>query len=110
MDIQKLSPRLGIYRQVELSDIPEIVRAGYRRLVGNRPDGEERGQPGFAEIAEAARAAGLMALYLPVSGPSDVARQAPVMAEAIRTASGPVLAYCRSGARSSMLYTAAIAP
>ncbi|MFE3838814.1 TIGR01244 family sulfur transferase [Pseudogemmobacter sonorensis] len=110
MDIQKLSPQLGICGQVELSDIPEIVRAGYRLLVCNRPDGEERGQPGFAEIAEAAQAAGLTALYLPVAGPSDFARQAPAMAEAMRTASGPVLAYCRSGARSSMLCSAAIAP
>ncbi len=110
MDIQKLSPRLGISGQVELSEIPEIVRAGYRILVCNRPAGEERGQPGFAEIAKAARAAGLMALFLPVAGPSDVARQAPDMAEAMRTASGPVLAYCRSGARSSMPCTAAIAP
>lgn len=110
MDIQQHSPRLGICGQVELSDIPKIVRAGYRLVVCNRPDGEERGQPGFAEIAEAAQAAGLMALYLPVSGPSDFARQAPAMAEAMRTASGPVLAYCRSGARSSMLCTAAIAP
>ena len=110
MNIQKLSPRLGICGQVELSDIPEIVRNGYRLLVCNRPDDEERGQPGFAEIAEAAQAAGLAALYLPVAGPSDFASQAPAMAEAMRTASGPVLAYCRSGARSSMLCTAALAP
>ena len=40
MKIQKLSPRLGICGQVELSDIPEIVRNGYRLLVCNRPDDE----------------------------------------------------------------------
>ena len=59
---------------------------------------------------EAAQSAGLATLYLPVAGPSDFTLQAPAMAEAMRTASGPVLAYCRSGARSSMLCTAALAP
>ena len=79
MNIQKLSPRLGICGQVELSDIPEIVRNGYHLLVCNRPDDEERGQPGFAEIAEAAQSAGLATLYLPVAGPSYFERQSHAM-------------------------------
>lgn len=107
VDISKVSSQFGVCGQIRPSDIPDIARAGYRLLIGNRPDGEEASQPSFAEIATAAHAAGLEVLYLPVAGPADLVRHAPRMAEALRAAPGPVLAWCRSGARSSALYAAA---
>lgn len=44
MNIQKLSPRLGICGQVELSNIPEIVQAGYRRTFRFRASSPRHGR------------------------------------------------------------------
>lgn len=107
MDIRHHTPQIGICGQISPDDIPALVKSGYRLLICNRPDGEEPGQPGFALIAAAARAAGIGALHLPVSGPADIAAQAPALAGALRNAPGPALLWCRSGARSSALCAAA---
>ncbi|SFA43591.1 TIGR01244 family protein [Paracoccus halophilus] len=111
--------RIGIGRNITVvqetfgkvfNESTEFQRDGsHHLLVRNRPEGEERGQPSFAEIAKAARAAGSEVVHMPPAGPADLAPRAPAMAWALRTASGPVLACCRSGARSSTPRTAATA-
>ena len=109
MNIHTCGPQFDACGQIRLADIDAIAGKGYRLIICNRPDGEEPGQPAFAEIAAAARAHGIDARYLPIAGPGDIARQAPALSEIIRTEPGPVLAWCRSGARSTALYAAATA-
>ena len=65
----------------------------------NRPDGESPDQPPSGKIEDAARAAGLDYVHIPVMGGPTQA-QAQAMHEACNGADGPVLAYCRSGTRS----------
>ncbi|MEY3251738.1 MAG: hypothetical protein RL227_711 [Pseudomonadota bacterium] len=82
--------------------------AGFRSVVNNRPDHEHGpGQPSSAELEAAARAAGLEYRHLPVDGgwqsPEQIAAFAVLLAELPR----PLLAFCRSGARSARLYAAA---
>jgi uncharacterized protein (TIGR01244 family) len=86
--------------------VARIAAAGYKVLVNNRPDGEEPGQPGTAEIAAAALAAGLEYHHLPVTamdfpGP-DVARMARLFDDESR----PVFAFCRTGTRCTNLWVA----
>lgn len=95
-----LTPLLSVGGQITAADIGEIAALGFRSVLCNRPDGEEPGQPGFAGIAEAARAAGLEVRYQPISGvPSDEA--AADFAGAMDALPKPVFAYCRSGMRSA---------
>ena len=91
-------------RQIVLADLPGLAAAGIRLLVNNRPDGEEPGQPGSAEIEAAARAAGLDYRHIPIAGgfPAD---RVEAMARALEQ--GPVLAFCRSGTRSTWLWALA---
>jgi uncharacterized protein (TIGR01244 family) len=89
-------------RQLFPADLP--AAAGIRLIVNNRPDGEEPGQPSSAEIEAAARAAGLGYRHIPVAGGLEVA-QVEAMAEALEE--GPVLAFCRSGTRSTGLWALA---
>jgi len=91
-------------RQVTAGDLDEAAAAGIRTIVNNRPDGEEPGQPSSAEIEAAARAAGLGYRHIPVAGGFPPG-QVEVMAEAL--AQGPVLAFCRSGLRSTYLWALA---
>lgn len=107
MDIRKLDENVSVSPQLRPEEITELATLGFRSVICNRPDGEEPGQPGFAEIEAAARQHGLEARFVPViSGalrPEDVA----AFDEALRELPGPVLAYCRSGTRSAMLWALA---
>ncbi len=94
--------------QIQPGDLSQIAKAGVLLVVNNRPDGEAlMGQPHAAKLEEAARAHGLAFLDLPFTmntlTPDHVARFAKALAES----KGRVLAYCRSGSRSSLLWAAA---
>lgn len=94
--------------QIQPADFDHIAKAGVRLVVNNRPDGEAlMGQPKTARIEEAAKAHGIAFIDLPFTmntlTPELVARFARALAEA----DGRVLAYCRSGSRSSTLWAAA---
>lgn len=106
MNAKKLNNDFAVSEQIALPDIAAAAKAGYRSIICNRPDGEGWGQPRFAEIEKAAKAAGIEAAYLPIvpgqMGPQQVEAFDGLMARLPK----PVLAYCRSGARSSGLWAA----
>ena len=91
-------------RQLHAGDLDEAVAQGVRLIVNNRPDGEEPGQPSSAEIEAAARDAGLDYRHIPIAG-GFAPEQVEAMAEALEQ--GPVLAFCRSGTRSTFLWALA---
>ena len=91
-------------RQIAPADIPAVAALGIRLIVNNRPDGEEPGQPASAEIEKAARAAGLDYRHIPIAG-GFPAERVEAMAGALEQ--GPVLAFCRSGTRSTWLWALA---
>jgi uncharacterized protein (TIGR01244 family) len=73
-------------------------------VVNNRPDGEDPTQLGSAAEAEAARAAGLGYVHIPVTATGMTEQDARLLKETIEQAPGPVVAHCRSGARSFYLW------
>jgi len=92
--------------QVGPGDMARLKDQGVTMIVCNRPDGEEPGQPTAAEIEDAAEQAGLEFRYVPIVrgiGPSD----SESMQEALEAARGKVLAYCRSGTRSALVWAVA---
>jgi uncharacterized protein (TIGR01244 family) len=104
MSYRRLDERTLVAGQIETADIAELAAQGITMIVNNRPDGEEPGQPESAEIAAAAKTAGLEYRYIPVAGGFSDA-QVEEMAEALE--SGPTLAFCRSGTRSAYLWAMA---
>lgn len=107
--IRPLNDAVAVSPQITPDDIPAIKAAGYVLVVNNRPDGEEPGQPTGASIRAAAQAAGLAYAEVPVTGAGFGHPQLDAMADALRGADGPVLAYCRSGTRSCNLWALAAA-
>ena len=88
----------------------EAAAAGFRSVVNNRPDFEHGpDQPTNAQIAAAARAAGLEYRHLPVAGGYQSPEEIAQFAELLKTMPRPLLAFCRSGARSERLTLAALA-
>lgn len=85
--------------------MPEVARAGFRSVVNNRPDFEHGpDQPTSAAIEAAARAAGLEYAWLPVAGGWQTPEEVAEFARLLRTLPRPLLAFCRSGARSGNLF------
>ena len=110
MDLRPLSRTLTVCGQILPDDLPAIVQAGYRSIICNRPDGEAPDQPDFAEIAAAAEAAGLPARHMPVVAETLTPGKAAEFGALLEDLPGPVLAYCRSGARCTKLFELAQAP
>ncbi|SDG81405.1 TIGR01244 family sulfur transferase [Pelagibacterium luteolum] len=103
MNIKTIDDRFATTGQIRPSDIEDIKSKGYVGIVCARPDNEEAGQPSYAEVSAAAEKAGLKVAHVPVSGPlseGQIIRFEQAMAEM----DGPVLGYCRSGARAGSLY------
>lgn len=93
-------------RQVTAEDLPAIAAAGATLVVNNRPDGEEEGQPSSAEIGAAAKAAGIDYRHIPIAGGFNM-DDVLAMADALDAAEGKVLAFCRTGTRSTCLWALA---
>ncbi len=103
-----IDDRVAISGQLQPEDMKEIAAAGYVAVVNNRPDGEAAfGQPRTADLKKAAEAAGLVFLDLPFSGPRASPDQVRAFADLLAERSGRVVAYCKSGMRSSLLWGAA---
>ncbi len=84
----------------------EIAALGVTLIVNSWPDGEEPGQPNSDAIEAAAEAAGVGYRHIPVAGGISQPQVAE-MADALAQATGPVLAFCRSGTRSTYLWALA---
>jgi uncharacterized protein (TIGR01244 family) len=104
--MKQLDERVFVAGQVRPEEIAAFKAAGVTTIVNNRPDGEEPGQPSAAEIAVAAEAAGLSYRHIPMAGGLNAALVRE-MADALAEAEGPVLAFCRSGTRSTYLWALA---
>jgi uncharacterized protein (TIGR01244 family) len=106
-DFRTLSDTMLASPQITPADLAAAKAAGVTLVINNRPDGEEPSAPQGAEIEAAAREAGLDYAAIPIghSGFSEV--QVDEMANALAGAEGSVLAYCRSGTRSTFLWSLA---
>ena len=91
--------------QISPQDMAAIAAHGFHTVINNRPDGEGGpDQPTSQTMAQAAQAAGLAYRYLPVISGQITPEQVAEFAALVNTAPGPVLAFCRSGARSTNIW------
>jgi uncharacterized protein (TIGR01244 family) len=100
----KINDTLSIAGQLALEDFPGVASIGFKTVINNRSCAEEPGQPSSAQEAAAAAAAGLGYAHIPVHAASISEQDVRDMQKALSEAEHPVLAHCRSGTRSLMLY------
>ncbi len=105
MQFKSLTPDLSVGPQIGDADLPAIAQAGFKSLICNRPDGETFGQPAFAALQASAQRLGLVCRYLPVETGKVTAEQGGAFGLLMEELPKPVLAYCRSGLRSSTLWS-----
>jgi uncharacterized protein (TIGR01244 family) len=102
-----LDDRVMVAPQIDVAQIAEAKAQGVTLVINNRPDGEAPDEPQGPEIEAAAREAGLDYVAIPVGHGGFSQPQLDAMGTALDTATGKVLAYCRSGTRSTLLWSLA---
>ena len=106
-EFRKLSDDFYASPQVTPREISEASAMGMALVVNNRPDGEGADQPPGADIEAATRAAGMDYIAIPIGSAGFSEPQVEALQEALATAKGPVLGFCRSGTRSTLLWSLA---
>lgn len=104
---RKLNDIVFVAPQISVTDLADAAQAGVRLVINNRPDDESADQPAGAEIEAAARGAGMDYVAIPVTHAGFAEWQVKAMADALDNAGGKILAYCRSGTRSTLLWALA---
>lgn len=106
---RKITETVFASPQIGLAEVSEAKAQGISLIINNRPEDESDDQTAGAEIEAAARAAGIDYVAIPVTHAGFSEAQVEAMSAALAAAPGPVLAYCRSGTRSTLLWALAAA-
>ncbi|SIO14382.1 TIGR01244 family protein [Parasphingorhabdus marina DSM 22363] len=102
-----INESISVSPQISLEDVAAAKAEGVTLIVNNRPDGEDPSAPQSADIEAAAKAAGIDYLAIPITHSGFSAPQVEAMIGALEGAAGKTLAYCRSGTRSTLLWSLA---
>jgi uncharacterized protein (TIGR01244 family) len=105
MDIRQITPRYAVSPQIDPEDLGVIAAAGFTTVICNRPDEEVAPSHRADMVAEAARAAGLAFHVLPLTHQTMTSENVARQRELIEESQGPVLAYCASGTRCSVVWS-----
>ena len=105
MEIRRINENISVSAQITAKDVAGIAAAGFRSILCNRPDGEGADQPTYAEIEAEAKKHGLDFRYQPVSSGNVTDQDSEDFAQARQELPGPVLAYCRTGTRCTVLWS-----
>ncbi|MEO9636013.1 MAG: TIGR01244 family sulfur transferase [Parasphingorhabdus sp.] len=104
---RKIDDKISVSPQITLDDVTAAKAEGVTLIINNRPDGEEPSAPQSADIEAAAEAAGISYVAIPITHSGFSAPQVEAMIAALGEAKGKTLAYCRSGTRSTLLWSLA---
>ncbi|WP_029042297.1 TIGR01244 family sulfur transferase [Cucumibacter marinus] len=104
MELKTINDRVSVSGQIQPSDLDAIKEAGFVMVVNNRPDGEAPDQPTGAEIKSRAEALGLTYVEIPMGREGVTPDMIEATRNALDSAAGKVLCYCRTGTRSTTLW------
>ena len=102
-----LTTDIMVAPQISVDAVAEAKAAGVALIINNRPEGESDDQIPGADIEAAARAAGMEYIAIPITHSGFSQPQVMAMVAALQGAQGKILAYCRSGTRSTLLWALA---
>ena len=102
--MKNLTDNIYVAGQISEDDFAAIMEAGIKTIINNRPDNEAMMQPKTAALAAKAAALGIAFHDIPVAGGQVAPGQIEAFTALLNEADKPILAFCRSGTRSSMLW------
>ena len=105
MEIRQITPTYAVSPQIQPDDCQAIADAGFKTIICNRPDVEITPDCCATAVEAAAKEAGLNFVVLPLTHQTMNAENVAAHRAAIDETDGPVLAYCASGTRSSIVWS-----
>ena len=109
MHINRLSPDYSVAPQIVIEDVATIVTAGFKSVICNRPDQENPVPCQIDAIKAVALAAGLEFAENVFDSDSFGSDKVERQTELLKQMPGPVLAYCASGNRCSVIWAFSLA-
>lgn len=106
-DYRMIDDEVAASGQISAAQVADIAAAGYKSIICNRPDDEAAGQPKYSDIAAAAKSAGLAIVHIPVLSSGMTMEDVEATRTALDDLERPIYTYCRSGARSTNVYSMA---
>jgi len=105
--IAALSDDYSMTGQVSVDDIEAIAAQGFKTIINYRPDAEGGAdQPLSSELEAKAKALGLSYQHIPVIPGKVTPENIDTCATFIAEAPSPILGFCRTGKRASMMFEA----
>jgi uncharacterized protein (TIGR01244 family) len=104
LELKRINDDVSVAPQISPDDMPAIKAAGFTTVINNRPDGEAFDQPSNAVMKAAAEAEGLTYHFIPLGRDGVSPELVEEERAALEGSDGPVLAFCRSGTRSTTLW------
>jgi uncharacterized protein (TIGR01244 family) len=106
--LKQLTPDIFVAPQIGVETVGEAKALGVTLIVNNRPEGEAPDQTPGDAIEAAAKAAGMAYVAVPVSPGGFAPWQLDALDAALAgNEGGKTLCYCRSGTRSTLLWSLA---
>jgi uncharacterized protein (TIGR01244 family) len=102
--LMTLAPGLTAAGALSAADIEELAASGVKTIINNRPDGEDPGQLPAGEARRLCDAHGIAYHHIPFTGPTLTRADIDAFEAVLMSASHPMVAHCRSGTRSTMIW------
>jgi uncharacterized protein (TIGR01244 family) len=102
--LMELTPGVTAAGGLTRDNIEALADAGTKIIVNNRPDGEDPGQLDAAEARKLCEARGIAYHHIPFVAATLTRAQVDEFAKVLKEAAGPLVAHCRSGTRSTMVW------
>ncbi len=104
MEVKRISPFLSVSPQIYAAHVERLAAQGFKTIINNRPDNETDDQPLVEELSAEAAKHGIEFINIPVIPGELTEQNVREFGDAMQRVTGPVLAYCRSGMRSTSLW------
>ncbi len=104
MEIRRITSEFAVSPQPDPGDMAAVAAEGFVAVINNRPDSEVPPEQRSGPMRLAAEAAGLSYVENPVVNGAMTMEMVARQIEAADAHEGPVLAWCRTGTRSSMVW------
>jgi len=102
--LMELAPGIAAAGALSAADIEALAAAGVKTIINNRPDGEDPGQLPADEARRLCAARGIAYHHIPFVAATLTRADIDAFDAALKSAPQPVVAHCRSGTRSTMIW------
>lgn len=102
--LMQLSPGLTAAGGLSADNIEALAASGVKTIVNNRPDNEDPGQLPADEARKLCAAHGIAYHHIPFVNATLTAADVDAFEKVLMSGSHPMVAHCRSGTRSTMIW------